>query len=111
MKTEVDDRFYELDYKKFKYKISLDQIIFFSSRWPFVELCAVYESIRFRGGLNKVEQQLEKISKDFIRINKTCLINKRHILKHTNTEVIMSNNQCMPISDCYAEKLFQALGE
>lgn len=107
MEKEVDERVYELENKYFKYQISLNQIILFSSRWPFVELCAVNETIRFRGNLHKVEEQMKKMSDDFIRVNKRCLINKKYIKRCTKTEVIMMNHESIPVTKGYTEKLWQ----
>lgn len=86
--------------------ISLSETILFVSRRPYIEVETLDETMRFRKKMDDVEEEIAKLSFDFIRASKSYLINKAYAKSYTSREVVMENGEHISLGRKYA-KIFQ----
>ncbi|MDN3139618.1 LytTR family DNA-binding domain-containing protein [Enterococcus faecalis] len=85
--------------------IFLEEILYF-------EICARIVSVHygknntfeFYSTMSRLEEQL--LNKGFIRIHKSYLVNKKHIAKVTSNQVILSNNEAVPLGRKYKNNIY-----
>lgn len=104
-----EDKYLDIKNKYFTYQINLDEILYFSSKWLYVELYSLYETFEFREKLDGVEERIRQKSPDFLRVNKSHLVNKRFIKRFSATSVIMTNDVCIPISRSRSDAVLKIL--
>ncbi|MCI8339243.1 MAG: response regulator transcription factor [Lachnospiraceae bacterium] len=85
------------------HKKRLRDIIFFCSSYPFVEVVCMGESARFRGKIDEVEEELSALSNDFLRPNKSFLVNRKYVASYSSKEVIMINGERVAVSRKHKE--------
>ncbi len=91
-------------------RLNLKDIILFSSARPYIEIkCNDNDDIRFRGKLDETEKEISNLTDDFLRPNKSCLINKKYITDYTSKDITMSNNEIISITRKYQKIFFENL--
>ncbi|MCR3759105.1 LytTR family DNA-binding domain-containing protein [Clostridium felsineum] len=78
------------------FRVPLNDIIYFESINRKVNMITYNNTVSFYSTLNKVHEKLDKIF--FISIHKSYIINYNHIKEIRYTQVVMSNNLILPIS-------------
>lgn len=58
----------------------------------------------FYGKIDDVEKEIKLISNEFLRINKSYLINMNHVESFGNDKVIVKNNEAIPVTRKYYEE-------
>ncbi|MDN3139747.1 LytTR family DNA-binding domain-containing protein [Enterococcus faecalis] len=85
--------------------IFLEEIFYF-------EICArivsvhygQYSTFEFYSTISRLEEQLA--NKGFIRIHKSYLVNKKNIAKVTSNQVILTNNEVIPLGRKYKNNIY-----
>lgn len=102
--------------KRFSFKtngiqhhIDLKKIISFSSVSPYIEMELQHEKISFRGKIDDVENEVNKLSDDFLRPSKSYLVNKSFIKEYSSKKVTMENGEEISITRKYAKSFFESL--
>lgn len=100
--------------KRFSYKtngiqhhVDVKKIISFSSASPYIEMKLEHEKISFRGKIDDVEKDVNKLSSDFLRPSKSYLINKNFIKKYSSKKVTMESGEEISITRKYAKCFFE----
>ncbi len=87
----------------------LNDIIFFRSSSPYIEIVCLRETARFRDRLEAVEEKLSAMSNDFLRPGKGFLVNRKYISSSSSKEITMVNGEKIPISRRYRKEFLAAL--
>lgn len=98
-----DDKYFDVKNDLFTYSINLSHVLYFSSRWPYIDICSLYESLEFRDKLDNVEERIRELSSNFIRVNKSHLVNRKYIKSFSKKSIIMTNDVCIQIGKKYAD--------
>ncbi len=104
-----EDKYFVFRENGIGHKKDLRDIIFFCSSSPFVEVVCRKEEARFRGKIDEVEAELAALSSDFLRPNKSFLVNRKYISGISAKEVTMMNDERISISRGYRKSFFDAL--
>jgi len=95
----ADDPYFRYTKDKQSFKIPLKDILYFESNLKKVDIVLSDEARTFREKLNVIEKNLAQSKVEFWRIHQSLLVNRRHICKITFSEVEMSNDAVLPISE------------
>lgn len=76
-------------------KIKLNDILYFESESNYLNLHTTDNIYKFRSTLSSVEKELSP--KGFIRTHKGFLVNQKHIYSIKAEEIVLSNNEALPI--------------
>ena len=96
---------YIFKYQKAKsfYRLPYSGIIFFQSNGRKINIHTIDSNDNFYGKINNLN--LDFSSHVFLRINHSTIINYQHIIKQSYTEVVMSNNHILSISQAFRKKI------
>lgn len=104
-----EEKNYEFTKNRVTYRVSLKRIITFLSARPHIEIHCVEDVMQFRGKMDNVEAELEKISKDFLRPNKSCIVNRNYIRNYSTKEIVLTTGEMIPISRKYLKKFLELI--
>ena len=86
-------------------RVDLDKILYFCSNHRIIEFKDLENNIgAFYRRLDEVEAALLGIG-HFVRVGKSYLVNKNHILSMENKELILSNGEKIPVSKAYRKNM------
>lgn len=85
--------------------VEIRKIMFFMSQSPYIIIKCIDDETRFRGKIDCVEKQISKLTDDFIRISKSCLINKCFIKARSSKEIILTSGEIIAVTRKYAKNL------
>lgn len=91
-----NNRFFEYKISHTIYRVPISNIIYFESQGKKINIVTYNGDTEFYGKLDEIEEQLTTFN--FIRIHKSYLVNYEHISKLEYTQVTMSNNTILSIS-------------
>ncbi len=91
-----NDRFFEYKISHTTYRVPIKDIIYFESQGKKINMVTQSGDMMFYGKLAGIEEQLTKFN--FIKIHKSYLVNYEHIIKFEYTQVTMSNDIILSIS-------------
>lgn len=100
-----EDKFYKFKTKDFYTKVNLKEVYYLASKWPYINIYAVDDTFEFRGKMDNVQKDLEELSEDFVRINKSYLVNRAFVKGKTSREVVMRNGDSIPVGRAYSKEL------
>ena len=97
---------YDFSFSKVYYKVFIDDIIYFESTKRIVCLHCVDNNIyKCYNKLDKVEKELSSTNREFLRINRSLLINSSYIRKYCYDYVELYNNERLIISASRRDKI------
>lgn len=89
---------------------NLRNIILFSSARPYIEITYIdNDNITFRGKLDDIEEKISNLTNDFLRPNKSFLLNQKYITQYTSKDVTMINNEIISITRKYKKEFLENL--
>ncbi|MCM1091395.1 MAG: LytTR family DNA-binding domain-containing protein [Butyrivibrio sp.] len=89
------------------YYIPYSEIIYFESVGRKIKIVTVnQENKEFYGSIRELEK---KLSKDFLAIHQSYIINKDHVLNYAYETVKMENNETLTISKAYRRQVREKL--
>lgn len=104
------DNFFEIKTKGITIHTNLRNIILFSSVRPYIEVkCIDNDNMMFRGKMDDVEEQISHLTDGFLRPNKSCLLNRKYIMRCTSQDVTMINNEIVSITRKYKKEFTEKL--
>lgn len=86
------------------YQLPLREIVYFESNLRLIYIHGKDREYRFYGKLNQVQEQMEKMSRYFIRIQRSYLVNYYHILSMNGKEVELITGEKLPVSKEYKDR-------
>ncbi|MFI3250525.1 MAG: LytTR family DNA-binding domain-containing protein [Eubacteriales bacterium] len=93
--TERDTRLFEYSIRHDRYKIKLEDILYFESQGKKMKLVTTHKPALFYGNFAEITKQLPN---NFISTHKSYLVNLNHCYKISSKEIIMVNQDRIPIS-------------
>lgn len=87
---------FSFSYDKKTYNIPLHSIIYFRSDKRICEIVTQTQTYRYYDKLSEVEK---KVTSDFLRCHHSFLVNKKNIYSTHKKEMILTNNEIIPISN------------
>ncbi len=104
------DKYIEIKTKGITLYPNLRNIILFSSARPYIEITNIdNDNITFRGKLDDVEEKISNLTNDFLRPNKSFLLNQKYITQYTSKDVTMINNEIISITRKYKKEFLENL--
>lgn len=100
-----EDKFFRYKLNGLLWQINIKHILYFSSRRPYIEIHSINELIEFRGKMDNVEKQIAEMSVDFIRVNKSCLVNTNFIRSVSSRDVVLTNGERIGVGRKYIKNL------
>jgi len=100
-----NDKFFEYKIGHTTYRIPVKDIIYFESQGRKINIVTQNGIMTFYGKLDAVEKQLTNLN--FIRIHKSYLVKYEYIIKFEYTQVTMSNDVILPISQSNRKRVRQ----
>ena len=91
-------------FEKRIYQLPLREIVYFESNLRLIYIHGKDREDRFYGKLNQVQEQMEKMSRYFIRIQRSYLVNYYHILSMNGKEVELITGEKLPVSKEYKDR-------
>lgn len=91
-------------FEKRIYQLPLREIVYFESNLRLIYIHGKDREYRFYGKLNQVQEQMEKMSRYFIRIQRSYLVNYYHILSMNGKEVELITGEKLPVSKEYKDR-------
>ena len=91
-------------FEKRIYQLPLREIVYFESNLRVIYIHGKDREYRFYGKLNQVQEQMEKMSRYFIRIQRSYLVNYYHITYMNAKKVELFNGETLPVSKEYRDK-------
>ena len=91
-------------FEKRIYQLPLREIVYFESNLRVIYIHGKDREYRFYGKLNQVQEQMEKMSRYFIRIQRSYLVNYYHILSMNGREVELITGEKLPVSKEYKDR-------
>ncbi len=88
------------------YYIPYGDIIYFESEGRKIKIVTAGAEKEFYGGIRELEK---KLSKEFLRIHQSYVINKGHVVWYTYETVKMDDNAILPISKAYRKQVRERL--
>lgn len=76
---------------------------------PYIEAQTIDETVKFRETMDHVEKEIAKLSSDFLRDNKSYLINKAYVRSYTSREVVMENGERINLGRKYAKDFLEEM--
>lgn len=93
---------FEFTYQREKLEILFKDIFYFSSTDKKVAVITKEQTYYFYGKLNDIK---DKISYTFQIIHKSYIVNRFHVKRYNYTNVIMTNDVSLPISQSYRKDI------
>lgn len=100
-----EDKYFTFKTSGITSRVNIKEIVLFTSRRPYIIIQCINDEIDFRGKMDDIELEIEKITDDFIRINKSYLVNKKFIKSYSSRSVIMMDGEKITISRKYIKNL------
>lgn len=97
-----DRRFFTYSFNKNQYKVLLGNILYFMSDKHNINIVCTYGRKEYVG---KLKLELTKLPANFAMINRSVVVNLRHIKEFLPEELIMDNGDVVVISKNYKETL------
>lgn len=94
---------------KGKQRVALKEIIFVKANGNYVELQIQTRRIALRKNLKEFEAKLP-LSHTFVRVHKSYLVNRKHIVSYNQMELNLSDQTKIPIGRTFYNDLRYALG-
>ncbi|WP_069998701.1 LytR/AlgR family response regulator transcription factor [Cellulosilyticum sp. I15G10I2] len=91
-----NEQFFTYQVGQTSYKISIKDILYFESNDRKVNIITTRGVDTFYGSLVEIFKELEKYK--FLNIHKSYLVNYTHIIRFEYSQVTLSNNKVLPIS-------------
>lgn len=88
------------------YYISYGEIIYFESEGRKIKIVAVGADKEFYGAIGELEK---KLTKDFLKIHQSYVVNKTHVVKYTYETAEMDNGTILSISKAYRKQVRESL--
>lgn len=88
------------------YYISYGEIIYFESEGRKIKIVAVDADKEFYGAIGELEK---KLTKDFLKIHQSYVVNKTHVVKYTYETAEMDNGTILSISKAYRKQVRESL--
>ena len=104
-----EDKYITFKYDCFTYGANLSDILYIFSRSPYVEVRSLHETFEAREKLDNVEKRIRELTPNFVRVNKSYLVNKKFIKKHSSRNVILTNDECIHVSRNYIDEIENTL--
>lgn len=96
--------------KGIDFRVRLKDIIYFESNRPYIKIESLDdEPVRFRGKMDDVEFDTRKMTEEFLRPNKSFLINRNFVRSFSSKEVIMFNGTRITITRKYSKDFFYGI--
>ncbi len=103
-----ESKFFEVKMNGIAFNINLNDIILLSSTRPYIDIRCINnnDDIRFRGKMDDAEEKISNLTDDFLRPNKSCLINQKYITDYTSKDITMINNEIISVTKKYQKEFF-----
>lgn len=87
------------------FRIKLKKIIFFESTRPYIYVNTIDDNdcVKLRGKMDDIEKEIKEISNDFLRVNKSTLINKEYIERCSTKEVVLMDGKVVSVGRKYVK--------
>lgn len=90
------DKYFHFSYKRRKYRIPLDEILYFESADRKINIITKGNQYIFYGKLQEIADKLSH--EDFIYVHKSYIVNGKYIQEYSYREITMVNFEKIPIS-------------
>lgn len=108
--NNVQNKYFEFKTKGITLHTNLRDIILFSFARPYIEIrCIDNDNMTFRGKMDDIEKKIRNLTSDFLRPNKSFLLNQKYIMHYTSKDVTMVNNEIISITRKYKKKFMKNL--
>lgn len=94
-----EDSYFRYSVNKKSYKVLMQDILYFESRGRTIFIVSKSGVYKFNSKLNSIDKTLASSKIEFWRIHQSYLVSRKHIYKIAYTEVKMSNDVSLPISE------------
>lgn len=108
-KWDTEDKVFVFQKNKVRYKRKLSDIVYFESRRPYIDVVSKDDVATFRGRLDDVEHQIDKLKGRFVRTNKSYLVNTRYINSYTTKAVRLYDGSVINISRKYLQDVISKI--
>lgn len=98
-----NSRFFIYSKQNRENRIFYNDIYHFESNGRRIKITSKNEIDEFNGRISEIEEQLKTYG--FIRVHKSFVINSKHITKILKDEVIMTNEEAIPVSRNYKKHI------
>ena len=83
--------------------------MYFESRRPYIDVVGKDDVATFRGRLDDIEHQIDKLKGRFVRTNKSYLVNTRYINSYTTKAVRLYDGSVINISRKYLQEVISKM--
>ena len=108
-KWNTEDKVFVFSKNKVHYKRKLSDIVYFESRRPYIDVVGKDDVDTFRGRLDDIEHQIDKLKGRFVRTNKSYLVNTRYINSYTTKAVRLYDGSVINISRKYLQEVISKM--
>lgn len=108
-KWNTEDKVFVFSKNKVHYKRKLSDIVYFESRRPYIDVVGKDDVATFRGRLDDIEHQIDKLKGRFVRTNKSYLVNTRYINSYTTKAVRLYDGSVINISRKYLQEVISKM--
>lgn len=92
------------------YQLPLREIVYLESHLRLIYVHGKDGEYRFYGKMNQVQEQMEKITRYFIRIHRSYLVNFYYIVSMNQKEVLLLTGEKLPVSKEYRDGAMEKYG-
>ena len=104
-----EDKVFMFRKSKVYYQRKLSDIVYFESRRPYIDVVSKDDVATFRGRLDDIEHQMEKLRGCFVRVNKSYLVNTKYINSYTTKVVSLYDGNVISISRKYLQEFISKM--
>lgn len=98
---------FAFQFEKRIYQLPLMEIIYFESQLRLIYIHGKKREYRFYGKMNQVQEQMENMSRYFIRIQRSYLVNYYYVTSMNRKEVVLLTGEKLPVSKEYKDRAME----
>lgn len=103
------DRYFKYKISGVTFRINIKEIILFVSNGHYVIIKTIDEDIRIRAKIDDMEQNLRELTDDFVRPNKSYLVNRNYIKIYSANDLVLSNGEEIAVTRKYTKKFVEQM--
>lgn len=103
---EINEKKFEFQFGKEYYHVPYGEIIYFASEGRQIKIMTTHGEKKFYGKLKDIKNEL---TKDFIEIHQSYVVNKKYIWQYTYDAVKLENEEILNISHVHRKQVRERL--